>query len=695
MNHNPMIPLITLLEILHDQFEPEEQRRLEIKVRKDSAAFARLQQLQATVRSTTSLNLNEKSLASTDQEYELQRIAAFLDGTLSDEESLAFESECWASESLLHDVVVLFHSGLQSHASSKTNSNTSAPPAQQQQQLRERLVGLFPTQPPVGVGLDGEETGAPVVVTERSSQKVDPTFFNVTKAAIAIAAALAIVALSIVIANWNTITIQPQTVIEAPKAPEDVDERIMPPTIVDSEHRNEVEGGPDSLDPEQIVDVPNTDEQPGDVEKKQPDFFEPKTQVVQSPDAPTGNNNPNDVPMPRSPKVVDDGTVKPAARQAKLQWSWTRIEGLIATQTDKSDRWSGASAGDGSSNQPDERINADRFLAMECKVLPLSWGQAKVTGMGSWTIAENTDFSVQPIPAQRTKNKLEPESYSSYRSEDVIGAKINLRRGGLAISGANVDSAFLIETTTGNWRIRITDPKTVLIVEQLPTSRLVVQNGSISVNGKELKARQQLVQSGEGQLEQTSNRKSIKWVRKPVNKFPSKRLSAQWQASRDLFADLSLDEIDSEDQPLVRFALATIDPPGQAKLYLANVLPEVRAEGIQWLLAYGSNPPQLRKLAGDLATEFNSPGIARALPRLVLAIQAKRWPVKADSELLLKGLQNRDVSVRRLSHSLLVHMFGASESYDPESKPAILKEQASKWRAAVNKLYRRVENARQ
>ena len=83
MNHNPMISLITLLEILHDQFEPEEQRRLEIKVRKDSAAFARLQQLQATVRSTTSLNLNEKSLASTDQEYELQRIAAFLDGTLS------------------------------------------------------------------------------------------------------------------------------------------------------------------------------------------------------------------------------------------------------------------------------------------------------------------------------------------------------------------------------------------------------------------------------------------------------------------------------------------------------------------------------------------------------------------------------------------------------------------------------------
>ena len=693
MNHNPMIPLITLLEILHDQFEPEEQRRLEIKVREDSTAFARLQQLQATVRSITTLNLNEKSLASTDQEYELQRIAAFLDGTLSDEESLAFESECWASESLLHDVVVLFHSGLQSHALSKTDSNASAPPAQRQ--LRERLVGLFPDESPVGVRLNGEETGAPVGVSERSSQKVKLTLSNVAKAAIAIAAVLAMVALSIVIANWNAMTIQPQTVIEAPQAPEDVDERIMPPTIVDSEHRDHVESGPDSLDREQIADVPNTDDQPRDVEEPQPGFFKPKTQIVQSPDGLPSNSLPNDRPTPRPPKLVDDGTVKPAARQAKLQWSWNRIEGLIATRTGRSKRWSGASAEDGSSNQPDERINADRILAMECKVLPLSWGQAKVTGMGNWTVAENTDFSVRPIPAQRTKNKLEPESHSSYRSEDVLGAKINLRRGGLAISGANVNSAFLIETATGNWRIRITDPETVLVVEQLSTSRLVVQNGSISVNGKELKARQQLIRSAEGQLEQMPNRKAIKWVKKPVNKFPSKRLSAQWQASRDLFTDLSPDAIDSEDQPLVRFALATIDPPGQAKLYLANVLPEVRAEGIQWLLAYGSNPPQLRKLAGDLATEFNSPGIARALPRLVLAIQAKRWPVKADTELLLKGLQNRDVSVRRLSHSLLVHMFGALENFNPESKPTVLKEQASKWRAAVNKLYRRVENARQ
>ena len=715
MNHKPLIPLITLLKILDNRFEPEKQRRLEMEVQQDSVTFDRLKQLRDTASSTT-LKLNETEFNSTDQEYELQQIAAFLDGTLSDKESLAFENKCWASERLLHDLVVLFRSGLESHAN-KADSSTSASPAQQQ--LRERLVGLFPVDPPVGVSFSDVETGAEteakgsiaspvpddksnlglpsVVVPDRLSKKTKPTRSKSTKVAITIAAALAMVAFSVVMANWNALTTQPTNdpptvVIDSPKAPEDTDRLISPPKVVKSDPHDEVEREPDSLAPEQIVDLLNTDDQPRDIDKTLPDSADPKTQVVQSPEGPTGNDTPNDLPIPRSPKLVDGATVEPATRQAKLQWNWRRIKGLIATRTGQPRRWSGASTKDVSSTN---RINADGFLAMDCKVLPLSWGQATIKGMGSWTITENTDFSVQSLPARRTQSEFELGAQVGYPSESVTGAKINLRHGGLAISGANVDSAFLIETPTGNWRIEITDPATVVIVEQLSTPRLVVQSGSISVNGKELKARQQLVQSATGELEQTTNRKSIKWVKRPVNKFPSKRLSAQWQASRDLFADLSLDEIDSEDQPLVRFALATIDPPGQAKLYLANVLPEVRAEGIQWLLAYGSNPPQLRKLAGDLATEFNSPGIARALPRLVLAIQAKRWPVKADTELLLKGLQNRDVSVRRLSHSLLVHMFGALENFNPESKPTVLKEQASKWRAAVNKLYRRVENARQ
>ena len=65
MKHKPLIPLITLLKILNNRFEPEEQRRLQIKVRKDSVSLARLQQLRNAVGSTTTLNLNEKSIAST------------------------------------------------------------------------------------------------------------------------------------------------------------------------------------------------------------------------------------------------------------------------------------------------------------------------------------------------------------------------------------------------------------------------------------------------------------------------------------------------------------------------------------------------------------------------------------------------------------------------------------------------------
>ena len=726
MNHKPLIPLITLLKILDNRFEPEKQRRLEMEVQQDSVTFDRLKQLRDTASSTT-LKLNETEFNSTDQEYELQQIAAFLDGTLSDKESLAFENKCWASERLLHDLVVLFRSGLESHAN-KADSSTSASPAQQQ--LRERLVGLFPVESPVGVSFSDVETGAeteatgsnessaaddepnldlpPVIVPEHLSKKkkTKPARSKSTKVAVVIAAAVAMVAFSVVVANWDALTTQPTNdsptvVIDPLKGPENTDQLISPPKVVESKNRDKVEHEPDSLIPEQIVDLPNTDNQPQDIDKTLPDSVDPKTQVVQSPKASTSNDKPNDAPMPRSPKLVDDVVVEPATRQAKLQWNWSRIEGLIATRTGQPRRWSGASAKDASSRQssddPDtNRINADEFLAMDCKVLPLSWGQATVKGMGSWTVTENTDFSIQPVPARRMQNEFEPGAQAGYRPESVTGAKIKLRCGGLAISDANVDSVFLIETPTGNWRIKITDPATVVIVEQFSASRLVVQHGSISVGGKELNARQQLVRSAVGQLEQLASREAFKWLKRPVNKFPSKRLSAQWQASRDLFTDLGQPNVVSpEDQPLVRFAFATIDPPGQAKLYLANVSPEVRAEGIQWLLVYGSDPRRLRKLASELATEMNSPGIGRALPRLVLAIQTKRWPAKADAELLIKGLPNRNVSVRRLSHSLLVHMFGPLADYDPDSKPPALNAQAHQWDSATKRLYQRVKNAQQ
>jgi hypothetical protein len=163
-----------------------------------------------------------------------------------------------------------------------------------------------------------------------------------------------------------------------------------------------------------------------------------------------------------------------------------------------------------------------------------------------------------------------------------------------------------------------------------------------------------------------------------------------------LFADLSRpDAIATEDKPFLRAAFATIDPPGRAALYLANVIPEVRAEGIHWLLAYGQDQQRLRKLSDELATELAMPGLKVTLPRLVAAIQRKRWPPEADVDLLISGLQNRNAKVRRLSHGFLVHLFGAHVDYDSESNVATRNLQARKWHVAVNRLYRRKENANQ
>jgi hypothetical protein len=400
-----------------------------------------------------------------------------------------------------------------------------------------------------------------------------------------------------------------------------------------------------------------------------------------------------------SPETVDKAVVTPAAQLAKLDWSWDRIEGLVAVRIAGSNVWSGALAnGDLKSKQGNDSENQlakFRTRGLECKVLPLSWAQGSVQGLGSWTITESTDFFVSPLPVRDIDRQSAYEPGISSETSHPLGVRILLRSGRIAISNANVDSAVLIETATGNWRIRIADPDSVVIVEQDSNSRVIVPKGLVTVNETLLEARQQLLRTRDGRLEQATNRETIKWLKKPEYKFPSKQLAAQWLATGDLFSELSLPNVVApEDQSFVRAAFATIDPPGQAARYLANVLPEVRAEGINWLIVYGRDPQRLRKIANELATEMNAPGLATTIPKLVIAIHRKRLPPKTDAENLVAGLQNRNVSVRRLSHGFLVHLYGSLEDYDSESDAATRNIQSRKWLAAINRLYRRLENAR-
>ena len=174
-----------------------------------------------------------------------------------------------------------------------------------------------------------------------------------------------------------------------------------------------------------------------------------------------------------------------------------------------------------------------------------------------------------------------------------------------------------------------------------------------------------------------------------------KRVEADATAIQD-FLSVGLQRVGEIRSRLNRGpAVGQIDPPGQAARYLANVLPDVRAEGIQWLVAYGHDERQLRVLSSQMATELGFPGLKAVLPRLVIAINRKRWPPKADVEVLIAGLQHRNLPVRRFSHGLLVHLFGTLEVYDSESSASSRNQQARKWLAAINRLYRRLGNSRQ
>ncbi len=718
MKNNSSIRLMTLLKLLSDDFQPDEQRRIEGIVRADSEALARFQQMRDAVSGSSEMQFDSALVASTDRGDALERMAGFFDGTLSDAETVAFENECWESRELLHDVIVLFQSGLHSHRLPSPHP-ASFETLEQQRRMRERLIDLFPGEPSIVRGINGAETplsavadqssrshdlsreasGERLVVAQpRRSPKKTGAKTNLSypaKIAIVISVTAALVALCIMIADSFWRHSLPAIVVESPIETEGQFNPL--PEVASPRDTDLNEGDPDSIQPEQIVDLKNPLDRPRNVDQELPERMDPGTRDAPAPDGLVDRADPNTI---ISPKTVDQAVDTPAVQLAKLDWSWDRIEGLVAVRVAGSNVWSGALAdsdlkSDPGNDSENQRSEVGGGRGLECKVLPLSWAQGSVKGLGSWTITENTDLFVSPLPVGDLDRQSAYVPGISSGSSNSLGVRIQLRSGRIAITNANVGSAVLIETATGNWRIRIADPDSVFIVEQESNSRVIVQKGSVMVNETLLEARQQLFRARNGRLEQATNRETIKWLKKPEYKFPSKQLSAQWLASGDLFSELSFSHVVSpEDQSFVRAAFATIDPPGQAAKYLSNVLPEVRAEGINWLLVYGRDPQRLRKLASELATEMNAPGLATTLPKLVIAIHRKRLPSKADVEFLISGLQNRNVSVRRLSHGFLVHLFGSIEDYDSESDAATRTLQSRKWLAAINRLYRRLENAR-
>ena len=746
-----------LLMSLCGELDLDQHRRLQSAIQLDSLAGSRWRQLLMVaqdIKSGQSIESGEVPIATRqnaeelgpgDQDQSVQRIAAFFDGTFSERDAAEFELECWASLKLLTEVILLYQNHCRQLLSSErlTSEPAEAPPG-----LRERLIAMFPaneasiesssvsilqTQPPAA-GL----AAVPEVVTiaQPSVVKQSHRKFWLNQplgVAISTAAMFAVIVVSYQVVNQYLFTTPRPDLVSSGRLSIDHQSAELPnkaenPQPVDSgftsSNGQRIANGnlpSESLRDDRPDSVPKSD-LPGprqELNSRQglanslavPNdgtTFEPDrtTNSLQAADrvatnSITGSEDRN-VPDKEEVDKSSSEVVQPAAVPTNLKWNWKEVEGLVAVRATGSTIWSGALT---ETDLENREKNARPLLAMECKVLPLSWAQLDFNELGNWTMSENTSFMVEPGELSRLESNSDSRlttdttSNRTYESDssDARDAKvlINLQSGRIAISSAEPDSVIWVNSMTGRWSIRIATADTQLVVEQLDGLSVHVVAGSAIINGEELKARQKLSQPVNGRLERSTNNKLVRWLNKPEKRFPHKKLSELWLHSNNLFAELGQpDKILSTDRPLFRSGLATIDPPSLAKIYLGNELPAVRAEGILWLLEYGRDEVQLRKLALEMATQLATPNLELLLPQLVLAIQQRRLPPQSDSELLVQGLNHRNPAVRRLNYGLLLHLFGSLVDYDPEAETAIRNRQSQLWWAAVSRLYRRLGNAR-
>ncbi len=643
------------------------KQRLLSVTQSDPVVAARWKQLNRLAAAAKPWQLPESAIShpqkvqnSSLNEFEMaERMAAFLDGTMNASETGDFETGCWNDERMLSDLIVLFRAGRMSASGDAAQGGGAEV---QSQALTSRLVDLFPLTTTDSVP---EPSAIPVIRPVKLLRNRSQPHRKLLTASWMATAALALAAMGLAWFFWSP---SQETIVEAPSGMRPDSPARPAPELVQRllDEPETIAGTPEGSRPRSLP-----------IESERPD---PLDLIERAADrgaasqlaANQANSIPPDAGDPparalNTPPVIQPPTETdiPSNRTTSMAGVFERTEGVVAIRENESEAWMGIAVTDG--------VHSD---SVQLAVLPFSWCQASFSDLGSWTLAENTLLTV---------------------SRDLPGGatSMELAGGRLAVAEAAIDSVFAIKTPSGTWTIRTQTADTLFAVQFDSSDRVLVQKGAVTVNGIEVAARQQLVWSGTEPGRPQRLAESIAWIRKPERNFPERDLARAWSQSPDLVRDMGqLDELKPKSRTLARHMVASLDPNGQAVSFLGNELPEVRAEGIGWLLEFGSDPQRLQRLAAAMASDLSAPGLATTLPRVVIAIRSSQMPQQSDSELLVTGLDHRNPSVRRISHALLLRIFGALVDYDSESGEAVRTRQSAAWRVRIQQIYTRLGNAR-
>ncbi|MDG2130614.1 MAG: hypothetical protein P8K08_21620 [Fuerstiella sp.] len=525
--------LISLLRLLDNDLSADTAIRLRQRLENESQFADQYRQLVRVVKAAAT---PEELLEHVDETDPFD-VARFVEGNLSDAELSNFEQRCWASESLLREVVSAW----------KATQDVSLLETVAGSEARARAIvsgladvpestGLSTVKEAAGNSSSGTGSSHPVTTPAEVRLKesevgdlpylfVDPVPVVIKRShrdsrLVAAAATAVLAALIAVFWYWQPVT------QEFVQSDEDEIPRIeSPQTKKPRDQRQEV-----------VQDDSSELQMPNDSVRQSPQgsppLNKPDTKIVE--DTRPGMNPGLSPPLP----VKDDSATMPLEEQAVLVVNWSKTDGVAAARSAQTDIWSGIQSRSASGLW----TSNDRS-----QLLTLSYSRVSGELSGGATMIADANSLIE-ITAQNTDS---PDIEST--NDSLLTPLLTVHRGRLAIEGLKAGQRLLVQLVDRMLDVEATRDNTTIALERgVGETVLAAYRGSVRADDRGFTTRSwgRFSVSGEVTAFRPKEEESTEWYRPPRDPvFPAATVCAAFNTAAD-FAQVAVQFETSTDDTI-------------------------------------------------------------------------------------------------------------------------------------------------
>lgn len=450
MSNNKASNLTCLLRLLADEASAAESQQLQVRMREDEVLKIQYEKL---IQVTTQPISIEQSLLHVHQ-VDPELIAAFIDGGLSAREQVAFERQCWNSDSLLREVAAAWQLEVETGPADRPRNGSVAT-------LNSSLsAGKSSAQMTNTVATGKSVADVVPVIDARSPQPLQPSRRSRRfEQHVWVALASAVVISGVLFGAWKLLTSEH----ELPGAPDDrqvVEQKLDSPG-------DDLERVVQDTQPEAVPDLESLpDSQP---DSELPRMRQPDRAIVEAPNINQPEINPDPIIPPRP-----DLEQPPSQVSNVAEWlAWSKVDGIAATRNAENSKWRGIES-------PNNYVKGESIPWVQVATFDASRLQGDARNGSTWTADANTSFR---ISQHRASTPLEASNQGG-----VVVCELLL--GKLAIENLVEGQSLYLRINARNFKVNIDEQGTTLVVYRNAKGTVLGVFGGAVSSGSEVVTRQ-------------------------------------------------------------------------------------------------------------------------------------------------------------------------------------------------------------